>query len=402
MPEKPVIVFVWPNMHVYGGVHTFLLDCLQRLPGMGFRPYVFDVGRGQGPLDEYLKGFGPAIQRFIPFRDEGDGHYWQRVHTGLRDLSPLLVVFIESRYAEDVLKGLPEDVAAINLCLVDRPDEKYYRHARALAPRMKLIAGNSARIVARLRDELPADLHSRIRYLPIGVEAPPDAGVRSLHDPIRLIFMARLQYKQKRAQDLVPFARELAALRVDFHLSIVGQGEAADFLQHELSELISSGTVEMLPVVGPPARQLLNDYDVSLLFSEYEGQPMTVLDALVRGIVPVVSDVKSGMADILKHGENGLLFPIGRPDIAARLVQAIANNREYFASLSRGALELGRHFIVDETMLKLAQIIRESLSEMPAINPWDGWLPAPGTSRGRLIGYARPLLARLRKALRGD
>lgn len=370
---KPVIVFIWSNMHIYGGVHTFLLDCLERLPALGYEPCIFDVGHDQGPLDEYLKSFGPAIVRFIPEHHENEIHYWARVHNKLKGLAPALMVFIESRYAEDVLRGVPEAVPAINMCLVDRPDEEYYRHAAVLAPRMSLLVGNSSRIVSRLREELTPQYRDRIRHMVIGVETPANPKVRSARHPLKIIFMARLQDRQKRARDVIPFARELATLGADFRLSIVGQGPEEASIREQLSGLIADGRVEVIPVMGPAARRILDEHDVSLLFSEYEGQPMTLLDALVRGIVPVVSDVKSGMADILQHGVNGLLFPIGRPEQAARLVKTLSENDEDYRRLSKGALELGQNFTVGATFQQLDQLLREALPAVCGSELWNGW-----------------------------
>ena len=56
---------------------------------------------------------------------------------------------------------------------------------------------------------------------------------------------------------------------------------------------------------------LLGSCDAFLLPSAFEGLSVGMLEAMSRGAVPVVSAIRSGVPDVIRHGENGLIAPVG-------------------------------------------------------------------------------------------
>jgi len=373
MSNPPVIVFIWTNINRYGGVRTFLFYCLKRLPKMGYKPIIIDVGNEQASLDEEAKSWGDAIIRIKHSRLERESGYWHRVHTELNKLNPALLVFGESRLAEDVLRGVPDNVPAINLCLVERSDEKYYQHAAALAPRMAATIGNSPSILKRLKEVVNPRWHSRIQHLMIGVDIPPSTGVRTLHKPIRIIFMARLNRKPKRAHDLLPFARQLAVAGIDYQLTVVGEGEEASALREALDGEINRGAVVMTgPLPMHQAMSVLDEQDVLVMFSEYEGLPLVLLEALVRGVIPVVSTAAGGMENAVVHELNGYMFPVGEPETAAQWVRRLAEDPGLYARMSRAAFEKGRDFSLDCTFADLGKILSAVIPEGSGMNRTAG------------------------------
>ena len=63
-------------------------------------------------------------------------------------------------------------------------------------------------------------------------------------------------------------------------------------------------------------RELLAQTSVFVLPSFYEGQPLSLLQAMAAGRCCVASDC-CGQRDLIQHGENGLLFSAGDPDALA-------------------------------------------------------------------------------------
>jgi glycosyltransferase involved in cell wall biosynthesis len=74
--------------------------------------------------------------------------------------------------------------------------------------------------------------------------------------------------------------------------------------------------------------EVLAAADVFLLTSDYEGMPMTLLEAMACGVPPVVSGV-DGCRDILEDGTGGFMASPGDAgDFAARLSALIASAAE--------------------------------------------------------------------------
>ena len=102
-------------------------------------------------------------------------------------------------------------------------------------------------------------------------------------------------------------------------------------------------------------RQLASQ-DIYLLFSEFEGLPISLLEALMRGIVPVVSQIRSGISEILVNSVNARTFPIGRPDLAAKIVAELAQDPSQLERLSRAAKQLGDKFTVAKMFANYADL----------------------------------------------
>ena len=126
-------------------------------------------------------------------------------------------------------------------------------------------------------------------------------------------------------QDLL--IRAFAGLRRHLpgaHLVIVGEGPAHRELV-ELSQALSlSGSVHFTGYSAQPQR-FLQIMDVFALTSRWEGMPLAVLEAWAAGL-PVVASAVGGIPELVRPGENGLLFRNGNePELTAALEELLTN-----------------------------------------------------------------------------
>jgi glycosyltransferase involved in cell wall biosynthesis len=77
----------------------------------------------------------------------------------------------------------------------------------------------------------------------------------------------------------------------------------------------------------------LRDSKVFFLGSSYEGNPMSVLEALSCGCIPVLTNV-GGIPDIIKNGKNGFLFSLSSANLIARKILEICHNPLNFEEMS--------------------------------------------------------------------
>lgn len=79
--------------------------------------------------------------------------------------------------------------------------------------------------------------------------------------------------------------------------------------------------------------------DVLVLLSEFEGLPLTILEAQRAGVVPVATDV-GAVNEAIRDTETGVLLPLtGAVDGALAALRHLAGNRAAFRRLSQGAFE---------------------------------------------------------------
>src|SRR6185295_516041 len=115
----------------------------------------------------------------------------------------------------------------------------------------------------------------------------------------------------------------VAPRRPGWTLRLHGAGVEGDRLRWQALALGLEDTVRFPGATRHLGRELARA-SVFALSSRFEGFGMVVLEAMSKG-VPVVSfDCPQGPAEIIRHGENGLLVPNGDVEaFAAALLELV-------------------------------------------------------------------------------
>lgn len=141
-------------------------------------------------------------------------------------------------------------------------------------------------------------------WIPYGVSIPP-LQPRST-DCFRIGYVGRLSEEQKRISDvtraLCRCVREVSGTRAE----IFGDGPDRAQVEHILATDGAGLPVTLVGRVAPSVIQRhLQEVDALLLLSDYEGLPIALLEAMACGVVPVVSAMKSGIPELVRHRETG-------------------------------------------------------------------------------------------------
>ncbi|HXM01237.1 MAG TPA: glycosyltransferase family 4 protein, partial [Chthoniobacterales bacterium] len=127
-----------------------------------------------------------------------------------------------------------------------------------------------------------------------------------------------------------------------FIWTIVGDGPELKRLQQTMATTPPHQTVVFagqVPYYRVP--QLLADADIFLLTSDYEGLPLSLLEALVSGAVPVVSDLDSGIREAIGTDTGILIEPDDIDGYAAAILRLDAD-RALLAKMSFAATKLAK------------------------------------------------------------
>ena len=212
--------------------------------------------------------------------------------------------------------------------IVHSDDAQHYDHARRMGKTWNAAVAVSEAVADRVRHMRIVE-SSRLSVIPYGVDSAQTQVARPDREEIRLIYTGRLDANQKRVADLLGIAAALAHRGVQFTLTIVGAGPERAKLEQEIAARGLSPRVRMLqPMDNRRVLEMCAESDVVVLTSAYEGMPISILEAMGQGCVPVMSDIASGVPELIRDGVNGFVVPVGSIEQYASLIEQLAASRE--------------------------------------------------------------------------
>jgi glycosyltransferase involved in cell wall biosynthesis len=311
---------------------------------------------------------------------------------------PTVVVSTLGAVSFEVLRYLPPGIFRIGMGQSDDPI--VYDMMRHYAPWMDLAAMVS-KTMAQKAAAMPEFARVPVAYLPYGVPMSPEGKTAQtgLQRPLQILYLGRLGREQKRVHLFLEIFSQLCASGMPFHWTIAGEGEERGFLEAGLKPPSPAQTVSFAGQT-PYARvpELLQAHDVFLLASNYEGLPLSLLEAMGAGLVPVVSDLPSGIPEVVDAG-NGMLVPVDDVAGYARAIIHLHGHRDELAAKSAAARARVK------TEFSVPAMADRWLAAFPptkvAIGPWPKrWrIQAPLPER-RPVYFSPPVRALRRLAAR--
>jgi N-acetyl-alpha-D-glucosaminyl L-malate synthase BshA len=157
----------------------------------------------------------------------------------------------------------------------------------------------------------------------------------------------------KRLQDVVRIFAKVRE-RLPARLVLVGDGPDRPLAEREVDALGVGEHVRFLGKVEDVA-QALRWADLYLLPTQVESFGLSALEALATG-VPVVGVNAGGLPEVVEHGVNGFLGPVGDVDAMAEGAVALLAQPERWKAASAAARERARHFATERVVPKYEEL----------------------------------------------
>lgn len=185
------------------------------------------------------------------------------------------------------------------------------------------ILGVSETIRRLSAQHLPALAADRVQWIPYPLDIPRELPRRewdSAARPCVIGYCGRIQRPQKRVERFPEVAGHLAAAGVSQRWEFLGEGREQEWLSARFREL---GVEAVFHGVRRGAQywETLLGWDLILFASDYEGLPISMLEAMSQGVVPVFPDLDNGGRDYTRKVCEDLLYPAGDMPAAARCIQ---------------------------------------------------------------------------------
>ena len=160
----------------------------------------------------------------------------------------------------------------------------------------------------------------RIRQISYPVACPSEFSPHSsLHEPFRLGYCGRLLIEQKRVDRLPAVWKRLRAAFPNAQLEILGEGGEKKNLQalwHAERDVIFHGRRS-----GDNYWRILSSWDAIVFTSDYEGTPISLLEAMSVGVLPVYPATGSGGDDYMRKLSPSLLYRCDDADSLPKVFQ---------------------------------------------------------------------------------
>ena len=294
--SRPEVVYVLPDK--MGGVHSYVRNLLTHRQADGC-DYAAVLTRNSGdphtPSDDPLASANRVVRFAYRLPSEN-------LHAVLKRLAHAIGagpgVIVANDWIELAVASAHDTGRAV-VGITHGDFDFYYRLAVTHEQTIDAFVTYSAHMRDRLRDLLPHRRHD-IHLLPYGVAIPlafrqPSTGL------LRLIYAGRLS-RDKGIFDLPEIARELQRRGCDVQWTIQGTGPDEVALKELWPGVRTTWTgMQTMEAVLDGYRR----HDVLVMPSRGEGLPVALLEAGAAAVVPVISNLASGIPEVVQPGVTG-------------------------------------------------------------------------------------------------
>jgi colanic acid/amylovoran biosynthesis glycosyltransferase len=176
-----------------------------------------------------------------------------------------------------------------------------------------------------------------INQIPSGVFIPSKIAKSPKGKILRLVYTGRLVEEQKRISDLTRSICHVLREIPNTEAIIYGEGPSEQSIKKILSDegkdlpITFAGRVD-----SDKIQEHLLKCHIFTLLSDYEGLPVSLMEAMACGVVPVCLRIRSGIPEIVEHEKTGLLVN-DRGDDFINAIRRLQTEPGLWERLSQGA-----------------------------------------------------------------
>lgn len=169
---------------------------------------------------------------------------------------------------------------------------------------------------------------------------------------IVFICVARF-YPEKNHSLLLDAFSKILSKYPDVHLLLVGDGATRPRIEE-----LASGLGNNIHFLGSRSDvpDLLNSADVFVLSSDWEGNPLSVMEAMAAG-KPVISTAVGGIPELVTDGVHGLLTPAGCGEQLSKAMMYLIENPDVRIKMGIAAFERANQKFDFDAMADLYEVL---------------------------------------------
>lgn len=160
-------------------------------------------------------------------------------------------------------------------------------------------------------------------------------------DMFTIINVGRFQ-PQKNHMLMLKVFKRIHDVKPNTQLVLVGDGELHDQLKLYVDQNNLTQSVKFKGIISTVSEEL-SKADIYLMTSDWEGLPLSVLEAMAAGL-PIIATKAGGVIDIVCNGKNGFLHNIGDEQGLVKSLLELINNHDKLEEFSRSSREMSQEY----------------------------------------------------------
>lgn len=334
-----------------GGVSSLNLNLIRHVPE-GFEQQVIHITNPDDPMTRADIEY-PVRQQLFFNKDNTQNLY--EVISQLRSLIPdqpgTLVLNYDTEMA--MLDHYPVVQGTVQLV----HDDFNVRLAATYGHVVDAFICHNRHIEASLRNLFP-QRQTDIHYIPHGVALPVAyRQPRENRQPLKLVFLGRIT-TAKGVFDLPIIAHSLRKRGVEVEWTCIGSGPESEAFQKAWSE---EDRVRFLsPKTSEEVLACCATQDLFVLPTRFEGTPVSLLETMSVGLVPVISNLPGGIQEIVSE-DIGFRPEPGDTEAFAEAIQVLHQDRDLLNRMSqRGRQTIRESFLIQDTARRYFEVFRNA------------------------------------------
>lgn len=172
----------------------------------------------------------------------------------------------------------------------------------------------------------------------------------------RLLWLSRVDYRQKHAELIIPLWKLLKDRLPDWEFDLVGDGGALK----DVKDQAQKENIDRFNIYG---KQKPDDFysrsPIYLMTSSFEGFPNTLIESQSFGCIPIVFDSYPMIREIVSN-QNAILVETFNIDQMADEIVKLVNSNEIQKNLMDNALVNARRFTIEKVGEKWIELFEKS------------------------------------------
>lgn len=337
-----------------GGLGTYTLSLIRHYSGSGWE---VGLAATHGP-GEYFDDTSKIVAESIDLSKCGTlPTKLKRLTKFTVNFNPDILLLNNCSLAHYMLPFLDSSIKPVAVLHCNAP--LFYRAASLFAKRVFRWIAPTQTLEEAFLDYIPAEFHTRIRTISHGIDPSRFLYKEKKNQPKRVVTVGFIA--ENKGVDLLPNIYEKITLSPNpVEFLIVGDGPSADSLKKKVARCcLPVSFTGHVPHERIP--EIFAEADILLLPTRTEGFGLVIAEAMMCGVVPVVSQLPGVTDTIVSDRKSGLLVQIDDVDGFAEAVLTLLSRDDLFMSMSKAARdESTLKFSLDSMTEKYTALFQEN------------------------------------------